>query len=111
MDPELQALCTQTVQWYPRVSGNVNDEATYAATPTSLTARVVRRPRRLVDSQGREILATARIWLAEAPAVGLLDKIVLPDGTTAPLVVVERYPDEAGDESVMLVLGRVLSNA
>lgn len=59
--------------------------------------RIVRKPRLVRSLDGDEKLSGTQITFFGAPGVGGHDKIVLPDGSTSPIISIASYPDEEGD--------------
>jgi hypothetical protein len=74
-------------------------------TATSYSARVLNRHVLVKDRQGREVIARTVVWLAGTPTIDPEDRVTLADGTTPPILAVEKYPDEAGAHHVKLFLG------
>ncbi len=103
VDAELLELMPDTVTWYVIGDRDGYGKPTVPGTGTALRARVVRK---LVEIRTAEGIVTAsRIvaWLASAPGVQPEDRVVLPDGTSPPILAVERYTDEAGANHEKLV--------
>lgn len=63
---------------------------------TSYSGRLVRRHKMVRDAAGEEVLSTAHFWFQGAPAIDPDDEVTLSDGTTPPIVAIERVPDEDG---------------
>lgn len=56
-------------------------------------------------ASGEEVVARGSVWLASAVVVTPEDQIVLPDGTTPPILAIERVPDEAGSHHTKIYFG------
>jgi hypothetical protein len=62
---------------------------------TTYNARVYYKPKRVRDFNGQEVVAQGMVWLASNVAVGPTDKLTMPDGSTPPILAVERPGDDA----------------
>lgn len=72
---------------------------------TSYAARISTRPRRLRRGDGQEVQLSAVVWLESSVNVKVEDRLTMPDGTTPPIVAVERVFDEVGAHHTKLYLG------
>ena len=78
---------------------------TYGSSRT-LRARVEYSPRLVRTLDGNEVTAQATAWVEqENKVIGPKDKIVLPDGTTPPILTVERKPDSQNRISTKVTFG------
>ena len=78
---------------------------TYAS-ETTLRARVEYSPKLVRTLDGNEVTARATAWVEqENNIIGTKDKIVLPDGTTPPILTVERKPDDQNRINTKVTFG------
>lgn len=81
--------------------------ATFGATTYSHRARIVEE-RGYVRGAGDETIEFKSVlWARSTGSTRIVatDRVTLPDGTTPPIVSVERYPDESGPNHVKIYLG------
>ena len=111
---DLRDLFTQTVSVKPFSSVDDYGQSVYGAA-VEHTARVVARQRRVFDTEGVERISVAEVWLLTAPGSVAADfvkgQLTLPDGTTPPILNVERIPDEDGDHHVKVYVGAASARA
>lgn len=88
-------MMTDTVTWAVLTSRNDFGVPTYAA-GTSFEARVVRKHKLVRDAAGDQVVSTAQAWIGGTPAINPQDKVTLSDGTSPPIIAVERFQDEVG---------------
>ena len=65
-------------------------------TPANFRARVLENPHLVTTREGAEVMARGVVWVATATTIGPEDQITLPDGTTPPIVAVDRVSDQDG---------------
>jgi len=58
------------------------------------SARVVYKSKLIRKADGSEVLSKGVIWFQSNVDISVEDEVTLPDGTTPPLLIVERYSDE-----------------
>jgi len=76
------------------------------ATAKELRARVEFAPRLVRTLGGDEVTASATAWVEQGDKViGTKDKITLPDGTSPPILTVERTPDSQNRISTKVSFG------
>ena len=88
-------LLNQTVTVKALSSRDSYGKPTYGA-GTSYSARVSFKARLIRGADDRLHQARGEVWLQSNVAVALDDQITLPDGTTPPILAVERAADEDG---------------
>ena len=88
-------LMKQTVTVKAKTSRDSHGKPTFGS-GTDWKARVAFKAEWLRDPEGRAVLAKGAVWFLGAPAVTVEDQITLPDGTTPPILFVERPPDQTG---------------
>ncbi len=72
---------------------------------TDFKARVLFRQRWVRAADGTEKLSRGTVWIGATPVIDPEDEITLPDGSTPPILVVERIPDEKGIHHVKIFFG------
>jgi len=97
-------LMPDTVGVYELVSRDEYGDPTYG-TRASYDARIVRKPTRVIDSAGDEVMAKGMVWIATTATIDPEDAIELPDGTRPPILSVSRFPDESGDHHIKVFFG------
>ena len=73
-------------------------------TGVEFVARVVRRHRLVRTVDGDEVISTAQVWIAGCPTISPDDQIELSDGSTPPILAVEKFQDENGPSHVKIAL-------
>lgn len=96
IEADFLELMTQTVTREAFSSYDAYAQASYAA-GTSVTCRVVHKPRMVRNAEGKEVLSNAQIWCYGAPGFSVKDRITLPDGTQPVILQVGKFPDENGN--------------
>jgi hypothetical protein len=86
MHAALQAMLVHEVQHASYVSQDAYGKPTYAALHTH-PARLESRQRKVIDAQGVERISRARVFLASSALMDLKDQVILPDGTSPPILV------------------------
>ena len=81
---------------------------TFSASPTSYSARVMNSQRIVRDKDGREIVEAGKaiIYGVLPNTVTPLSKIVLPNGSTPPIIHVDTIQDENGDHHTSVTFGQ-----
>ena len=104
LDPDLLEMMTQTVTIAP-LTGRDNYGKPTFGTGVVWRARIKGTNRRVVDHAGQEAVSTTEVWIGGVSGIGPTDQLTLPDGTSPPLLKVERYPDEDGNSFEKVYLG------
>lgn len=85
----------------------VGGAATFSTASTSFRCRVVPKNLFVHDSRGQGAAVAYEVWVASTSAkLAPSSKYTLPDGSTPPVVTVDRFPDQQGGHHVRLRLGR-----
>lgn len=95
----------QEVQVFPLSSRNAYGASSFAASGSTLAARVVERVFETRMADGTVAVASHEVWLASTGTVAATSKFVLPDGTSPPLLRLSEYPDEDGTHHYKLLFG------
>jgi hypothetical protein len=85
MHRALAAMLTDTITHVPYMSQDAYGKPVYGA-PRVYPARIEYQVRRVVDPTGQEKVSRSRVFLDGAVTIGLRDQILLPDGSTAPIL-------------------------
>ncbi|WP_207456064.1 hypothetical protein [Azospirillum sp. SYSU D00513] len=104
MIDDLADLMPDVVEHAPANGHDVYGAPSYGPAST-YRARVAYRSRLVRDRNGDTVAARGSAWLAGAPVVGLDDRVTLPDGTSPPLLAVDRLTDERGATVVKIHFG------
>lgn len=95
LDAALLDMMNETITVKTLASVNNYGEETHTGT-TTYSAYIDRSPSITRDGQGREVVASATLYVA-SETISVTDQIVMPNGTTPPIVNVSTYYDEDGD--------------
>ncbi len=104
---ELLALMPDTIKISTRTGHNNYGEASYAASTSTHAARILEKPGFIHGEGSEEVAYRHVLWVRSTGTTKITatDRLKLPDGTTPPIVAVERYPDEDGPNHVVIKLG------
>ncbi len=105
-------LCPQVVLWRPMIGRDAYGKPTWGA-PVAYQGRRVDSDKRVAayergtKGQGPEVVSSAQIWILGIPDVRYEDSVVLQGdtGNPAPILSIEKYPDENGLLFVKLMMG------
>lgn len=76
------------------------------STGTTYRARIVHKPRFVRVDEAHTLAIRHDVWIASTGnTITADDRITLPDGSTPPILAVERYEDADGPHHVHLMLG------
>jgi hypothetical protein len=112
MEPELAALCTQTVKAYAPGTTDAYGQLSYSATPLTLKCHIVGRFMEVIDKHGEAVTANGSAILTDCYP-GLSDRYILdvPDMSMPSgwrrvniISVVTRY-DEKGPHHQVIYFG------
>lgn len=96
---------TVMVEPFTGHGGPAGDQKTYG-TAVSMPARLDEKPKLIRDARGREILSDKTVWLQPgSTAIGVNDRVTLPDGSTRPIASVLRVSDTNGQDMAKVLLG------
>ena len=103
----LLSLMPQTLKVSTRVSHNNYGEATFATSTTSYRCRVLEKPGYMRDSADEDVGYHTVAWVRSTGATSITasDRVTLPDGSRPPVLGVERYNDEDGENHVVVRFG------
>lgn len=71
----------------------------------SYTARVIYKPTKVRGPEGNDVVAKGLVWISGTPTIDTEDRLTLPDGSTPPIMAVDRIPDEDGEHHVKVYFG------
>jgi len=101
-----RSLMTTTIRVSTRAGHTNYGAPTWAATASTFAARVVDKPGFVRNDQGEDVAYRSVAWLASTGGSLVVDnRYTLPDGTSPPVVMIERYPDDRGAHHVKLFFG------
>lgn len=113
IEPELAALCTQTVKVYPPGAVDAYGQTNYATTPLTLPCHIVGRYQEITDRRGETVVANGHAILTNCYP-GLSERYLLqipdmsaPSGWTMVniIAVITRY-DETGPYNQVIYYGQ-----
>jgi hypothetical protein len=109
-DDDLLELMPFTITIASVTSVDKFNKRTYGSA-VSYRCRIVARMEQVVTEDGRQAQSSHILWVAP-PASGVIPnlrpncKLTLPDGTTPPVLAIETYPDEDGNQHMKIFLER-----
>ena len=107
LDPEFLTLMPDTVTVYPQSSLDKYGKRTWSASGTSYRCRIQSQTKLFRDPSGREVTIDGRVFLYGAPSDITTDhRLVLPDGSSPVLYVVNVANDETGAHHTVLEYGK-----
>lgn len=89
-------LMSTSVGVKARASYNNYGEASYSTSTTTVECRWVESPVQIRDANGNTVEARGMLWLASTGTITPEHRITLPDGTSPPILRVDRLFDENG---------------
>jgi archaellum component FlaG (FlaF/FlaG flagellin family) len=106
-DDAFLGLMNSTVTVSTRGASNNYGEPSFSTSSVDYRARIVEKPGFIRSAQGEDIGYSHTLWIRSTGSVSITatDRITLPDGSSPPVVAVERYPDETGPNHVKVMMG------
>lgn len=95
LEPELLALMIDTVGIKARTGVDADRTESFGGA-ASVSARVEYGPKMVVDSVGRQSVASARIYIPADPVVEETAQIILPNGRSTSILRIDRVSDDIG---------------
>lgn len=103
-DPTFDEFMPLTVSWYPFNARDNYGEASYAATATAVKCRVEPSTKVIRTPTGEEKITSATLYISGVKGISPKDRLVLPDGTTPPILRVDKHYDEDGEHHEVVFL-------
>lgn len=102
LDPVMSARMTDTVTVAKYSSVNAYGDRSFSTATTSHGARVEYRQHLTVNQQGQTVVARGTVYVGPSssgamPSLEPIDQVTLSDGTTPPIISVDRF----GPDSLM----------
>lgn len=97
-----------TVTRYPAVSKDAHHKITYGEAQ-ELPCRYAKKDKILKDQNGNDVLTIAWIQFPRGTELSKDDKLVLPDGTTSPIVIgpwTIHFPHTGAEMCIEVCLGK-----
>lgn len=103
----LLGLMPSTLKASTRTSHSFYGEPSFAASTTNYRCRIVEKPGYMRGPEGEEVAYRHIAWVRSTGATSITasDRVTLPDGTRPPVIGVERYGDEDGENHVVVHFG------
>lgn len=101
-------LFLSTVTRKPFASEDTHHKMTYG-TSQSLSCRYSKKGQIVKDQHGKDVLTVGWVQFPKGTTVTKNDQIILPDGTTAPIVTEPRvihYPHNGAEMCIEVYLGK-----
>jgi hypothetical protein len=93
---QLRALLTDKVTIEHYLEMDEYTEYPHYQPPFSLDARVIARPRMLRAPTGEQVVSSTTVIVDGDPAIGLMDRITLPNGLQPNILQVHKAEDDKG---------------
>lgn len=107
IDSLLTDLMIESISVAAVASKDAYGKRTWGSPSTISNCRVQTGDHKILDSLGQEKVANGRIYVPGAPTLTLNDKITLPDGSSPPILSIERFGDENGSHHSVIHYGSV----
>jgi hypothetical protein len=95
-DSDFLDLMPHSVVVSTRTGHSAYGTASFSADGSTYRARVLTKPGFVRGPQGENVAFHTIVWVASTGAIDISSRLTLPDGTTPPIVGLERVPDEDG---------------
>ena len=100
-DVELLQMMPSLIQLKKLVSRNRYGEPTYGAT-TSWRAYIAAKRQTIRNAEGQDIVSNSVVYIGGAPVITTDDQLVLPDGSTPPIIGVDLFYDDKAEYATVL---------
>lgn len=104
-DLPLRQFMTQTITVYPRTGHNSYGEATFGSTGVTYQCRIAGTPRWVRNQNAEIVEITDVVWVGSTGTITEQDRIELADGSTPPVIRVEKFPDQNGHHHTKITFG------
>jgi Flp pilus assembly secretin CpaC len=98
-------LMPSTVTIFTQTAKDAYGKQTFPATGTAVRCRVVPEDRVMRTGEGKEVVASARIYCYGTPTVTTDSKVLLPDGSEATVLAVQVQNDQSGAHHTVITVG------
>lgn len=98
-------MMPDSVVVHPYVDRDAYGDKNYGDVVPIGNARIVYKSFNFRKPDGKEVTAKGMVWLGTYLVMTVNDKIVLPDSTSPPLLLVESFPDEDGGHHTKIIFG------
>lgn len=97
-----------TIKISTRGSHNNYGEPSFGASTTNYRARILEKPGYLRTGESESIEYSHIVWARSTGATSITasDRVTMPDGSKPPVLRVERYGDEDGENHVKIYMGQ-----
>jgi hypothetical protein len=104
-DADFLDLMPHSVVVSTRASHSAYGTAVYSTSGSTYRARVLTKPGFVRSAQGENVAFHTVVWVASTGSIDISSRLTLPDGTTPPIVAMERVPDEDGTYHSKIMCG------
>lgn len=105
LDSPLAELMVDTVTIASVSTTDAYGKRTWATATSIPNCRVQSGDHKIVDVAGQEKVAMGRVYVPNAPTVSLNSRLTLPDGTSPPILGIDRVTDERGSHHTVIHYG------
>lgn len=95
IDESLLEMMQMTVTQQQRASRDGYGKETFSA-PVSRRCYVEPSTRQVLNADGETVVTSARVYMAGVFGWSVTDKLILPDGSSPPIIRVATFYDETG---------------
>lgn len=104
MEAEFLEMLPHMITFEPIVNVDLYAKPTFGI-PVSVQGRVVYSVEKVTNEGGQDVVARGRVYLAQVVGLSSKYRMTLPDGSSALIIKVGRYPDERGDHHEVVFFG------
>ena len=72
----------------------------------SYSCRIVHNNKLVRDRTGSDVVSTSQVWLTYVESTTVESQITMPDGSTPPILNIEKFPDESGSYYMKVYLSQ-----
>jgi hypothetical protein len=106
MDPELKKWAVTPVDWEPYESGDARGKINYGSAQT-LTCYLAADRKMVRDVNGKEVVSNDTLYFVDVDvdilSITPKDRLTLPDGRQPPIIAIQTYYGEEGNEELVEV--------
>lgn len=106
IDSELLEIMVDTITLAGVSTKDAYGKRSWASAVTIENCRVESGNHRVIDNNGDETVAVGKVYVPGQPTATIYDKLTLPDGTTPPILMIDRVGDQFGSNHTVIHYGK-----
>lgn len=106
IDAQLLEIMVDTITLAAVSTKDAYGKRTWATASSVTNCRVQTGSHKVIDNAGAEAVAVGKVYVPGSPTLTLNHKLTLPDGTSPPILQVERVGDEIGSNHTVIHYGK-----